>query len=169
MGRNKGFFEPAITAPYLHRPYLGWVWACDWYRSRIWSMWCISDSMIWSLVCITCISLCIWCMGVYIQVNKQMSYLYIGVRVVGYMIRYILVPVLIADPRATVILLTYMCAYLDRWKHIIHLIYRYPAAHVGYSPLYTTNIPYTHAMYISIQSDTLHTPICEFQKIWSFK
>ena len=51
---------------------------------------------------------------VYIQTNKQMSYLYIGVRVVGYMIRYILVPVLIADPRATVLLLTYVCAYLDR-------------------------------------------------------
>ena len=53
-------------------------------------------------------------MEVYIQTNKQMSYLYIGVRVVGYMIRYILVPVLVADPRATVLLLTYMCAYLDR-------------------------------------------------------
>ena len=49
---------------------------------------------------------------VYIQVNKQMSYLYMAVRVVGYMIRYILVPVLIADPRATMVLLAYMSAYL---------------------------------------------------------
>ena len=45
-------------------------------------------------------------MEVYIQANKQMSYLYIGVKVVGYMVRYIVVPVLVADPRATVILLT---------------------------------------------------------------
>ena len=37
-----------------------------------------------------------------------------AVKVVGYMVRYILVPVLVADPRATVILLTYVCAYLDR-------------------------------------------------------
>ena len=42
-----------------------------------------------------------------------MSYLYMVVRVVGYMIRYILVPVLIADPpRATMVLLAYMSAYL---------------------------------------------------------
>ena len=41
-----------------------------------------------------------------------MSYLYIGVKMVGYMIRYILVPVLIADPQATVVLLAYLSAYL---------------------------------------------------------
>ena len=40
-----------------------------------------------------------------------MSYIYMAVKVVGYMIRYyILVPVLVADPRATVVLLTYVCA-----------------------------------------------------------
>ena len=51
-------------------------------------------------------------MEVYIQVNKQMSYMYMAVRMVGYMIRYILVPVLIADPQATVVLLAYLSAYL---------------------------------------------------------
>ena len=50
--------------------------------------------------------------GVYINIHKQMSYLYVAVKVVGYMIRYILVPVLIADPRATMVLLAYMSAYL---------------------------------------------------------
>ena len=42
-----------------------------------------------------------------------MSYLYMAVKMIGYMVRYILVPVLIADPPATVVLLTYVCAYLD--------------------------------------------------------
>ena len=33
-------------------------------------------------------------MEVYIQVNKQMSYMYMVVRMIGYMIRYIVVPLL---------------------------------------------------------------------------
>ena len=40
----------------------------------------------------TCISLCIWCMEVYIQHNKQMSYMYTVVKMIGYVIRYIVVP-----------------------------------------------------------------------------
>ena len=180
MGRNRwdflsllvtAFLSLLCTAPwesYLQRPYLGCVWACCWYRSRSWSMWCINDSIIWSLVCMTWISLCIWCMGVYINLHKQMSFMYMTVRVVGYMIRYILVPVLIADPRATVILLTYMCAYLDRWKYII--ICWQPASHVGYTHLCIQPTYHTHMRYI-FQFKVIHHSrlYVSFQKIWSFK